>query len=131
MDRCALVSSRTFLASGERMVDLSSLRSTVLDGDARTAVAEASAAPAAGASQLELVERAIGPAMDEVGRLFDEGECFVPHHDDAGDGPGREGARGGGPPRAGAGDGRRCARDAGVRGVHRRGCIRAERLRGG
>ncbi|MBN2192608.1 MAG: corrinoid protein [Polyangiaceae bacterium] len=60
------------------MVDLSSLRDAILDGDAAAAATAASAALAGGASPLELVERAIGPAMDEVGRLFEEGEYFVP-----------------------------------------------------
>ena len=60
------------------MDDLSRLRDAVLQGDASKAVAATTSALEAGTDPLKLVEDAIGPAMNEVGRLFEEGEYFVP-----------------------------------------------------
>jgi 5-methyltetrahydrofolate--homocysteine methyltransferase len=60
------------------MPDFSQLREAVLTGNAPAAVAAARQALAAGIDPVELVNRAISPAMDEVGRLYEAGEYFVP-----------------------------------------------------
>ncbi len=60
------------------MGDLDQLRAAVLEGDAEASVEAARAALARGAAPLALVEEAIAPAMTEVGRRFEEGDCFVP-----------------------------------------------------
>lgn len=50
----------------------------VLDGDAEAAQTGVKAALEAGVSPAEILNRACIPAMTEVGRLFEEGEKFVP-----------------------------------------------------
>jgi 5-methyltetrahydrofolate--homocysteine methyltransferase len=60
------------------MVDSTPLRQAILVGDAPAALAAARDALAAGASPVEIVTLGISPAMAEVGRLFEEGEYFVP-----------------------------------------------------
>jgi 5-methyltetrahydrofolate--homocysteine methyltransferase len=60
------------------MPDLSGLRQAVLVGDAAAAVAAARQALEQGVQPMDIVSEGIGPAMREVGRLFEEGECFVP-----------------------------------------------------
>ena len=60
------------------MHDLSSLREAVLSGNAPSAGAAARAALAAQVRPIDLVNLAIRPAMDEVGRLYEAGEYFVP-----------------------------------------------------
>jgi 5-methyltetrahydrofolate--homocysteine methyltransferase len=60
------------------MHDLSVLRTAVIEGEVQAAVAAAREALDAGVEPLELVGEAIGPAMAEVGRLFEEGDYFVP-----------------------------------------------------
>ena len=60
------------------MPDLSSLAEAVLKGDAAAAVAAARQALEGGADPMSLVTQGIGPAMAEAGRLFEEGEYFVP-----------------------------------------------------
>lgn len=50
----------------------------VLDGDAEAAQAAVQAALEAGVSPAEILNKACIPAMTEVGRLFEEGEKFVP-----------------------------------------------------
>lgn len=54
------------------------LYSAILKGDARTAVALAEEAVAAGADPGDLLGRRMIPAMDEVGRRFECGDFFVP-----------------------------------------------------
>jgi corrinoid protein of di/trimethylamine methyltransferase len=54
------------------------LYSAILAGDAKTAVALAQEAIAAGCDPGGLVNRRMIPAMDEVGRRFEAGEFFVP-----------------------------------------------------
>ena len=60
------------------MHDFSKLRDAVLAGRAPDATAAARQALDAGVDPVELVGEAIGPAMDEVGRLYEAGEYFVP-----------------------------------------------------
>ena len=60
------------------MHDLSSLREAILIGDAPAAVSAARKALDEGVAPVDLVSQGISPAMGEVGRLFEEGEYFVP-----------------------------------------------------
>jgi len=60
------------------MHDLSNLREAILAGDAAAAVSAARQALAEGADPVLLISQGISPAMAEVGRLFEEGEYFVP-----------------------------------------------------
>jgi len=60
------------------MYDSSPLRQAVLTGSAPAAVAATRQALDAGVDPVDLVNQAIGPAMDEVGRLYEAGEYFVP-----------------------------------------------------
>jgi corrinoid protein of di/trimethylamine methyltransferase len=50
----------------------------ILNGDAKAALAETSAALARGVGPEELVSGSMIPAMDEVGRRFEAGEYYVP-----------------------------------------------------
>jgi len=61
-----------------RMIDLSSLRQAVLVGDAGAAASATRKALDEGAQPIEIVTEGIGPAMAEVGRLFEACEYFVP-----------------------------------------------------
>jgi 5-methyltetrahydrofolate--homocysteine methyltransferase len=60
------------------MHDLSSLRQAVLVGDAAAAVSAARKALDDGIQPVDLISEGISPAMAEMGRLFEEGDCFVP-----------------------------------------------------
>jgi 5-methyltetrahydrofolate--homocysteine methyltransferase len=60
------------------MSELSELSDAIRDGDAKQAAAAARDALAAGVAPLRIVSEGISPAMTEVGRLFEEGDCFVP-----------------------------------------------------
>ena len=60
------------------MHDFSKLRDAVLTGSAPAATAAARLALDSGVDPVDLVNLAIGPAMDEVGRLYEAGEYFVP-----------------------------------------------------
>ncbi len=60
------------------MHDLTAVRQAVLTGDAPAALAAAKEALAAGVNPVDLVSDGISPAMGEVGRLFEEGEYYVP-----------------------------------------------------
>jgi 5-methyltetrahydrofolate--homocysteine methyltransferase len=60
------------------MIDLSSLRQAVLVGDAGAAASATRKALDEGAQPIEIVTEGIGPAMAEVGRLFEACEYFVP-----------------------------------------------------
>lgn len=62
----------------EKMPDLSKLTEAILNGDARAAVAVTQEALAAKVDPQELVTSYMIPAMDEVGRRFETGDCFVP-----------------------------------------------------
>lgn len=60
------------------MSDLSKLTEAILNGDSKTAVAVTQEAIAAQVDAQELVTKYMIPAMDEVGRRFEVGDCFVP-----------------------------------------------------
>jgi 5-methyltetrahydrofolate--homocysteine methyltransferase len=60
------------------MPDLSTLRKAVTEGDVATSVSAARKALDDGVPPLDLVSQGISPAMAEVGKLFEEGEYFVP-----------------------------------------------------
>ena len=60
------------------MPDLDKLHQAVIEGDWKTAAAATRAAVAAGAEPLDIVTGSLVPAMDEVGRLFECEEYFVP-----------------------------------------------------
>ncbi len=60
------------------MDQLSSLREAILIGDATAAGSAAQIAVAAGVPPVDVIADGISPAMAEVGRLFEEGEYFVP-----------------------------------------------------
>jgi 5-methyltetrahydrofolate--homocysteine methyltransferase len=60
------------------MSDLEKLHEAVIGGDWKTAAAATEAALAAGVAPLAIVSGCLVPAMDEVGRLFECEEYFVP-----------------------------------------------------
>ena len=60
------------------MYDFASLREAVLAGNEAAAVSAARQALDSGVEPIDLVSRAISPAMGEAGRLFEVGEYFVP-----------------------------------------------------
>jgi 5-methyltetrahydrofolate--homocysteine methyltransferase len=60
------------------MDELSDLREAIFNGDAAASVAAARVALDAGVSPVDVIADGISPAMREVGRLFEEGEYFVP-----------------------------------------------------
>ncbi len=60
------------------MPDLSTLREAIIAGDATAAVAAARKALEESVNPVDLVAQGIAPAMGEAGRLFEEGEYFVP-----------------------------------------------------
>src|SRR5215472_11490194 len=60
------------------MPDLTMLYNAVLNGDSKTAAAVTQAAIHEGADAAVLVSDCMIPAMDEVGRLFEAEEYFVP-----------------------------------------------------
>ena len=60
------------------MAELQKLHDAILSGDAKTAVAVTTEALAEGVSPLELVQKYMVPAMDEVGHRFECEEYFVP-----------------------------------------------------
>ena len=60
------------------MTDLKQLNKAIVDGDAKKAVEVTKAALAEGAKPLDLIQNNMIPAMDEVGKLFEEEEYFVP-----------------------------------------------------
>ena len=60
------------------MVDLQELHEAILNGDAKAAAAVTRAALAQNVPALELIQQAMVPAMDEVGRRFECQDYFVP-----------------------------------------------------
>jgi corrinoid protein of di/trimethylamine methyltransferase len=54
------------------------LYEAILNGDAKKAHAATEAALAAGTAPMDLIQNSMVPAMDEVGRLFEAEEYFVP-----------------------------------------------------
>jgi 5-methyltetrahydrofolate--homocysteine methyltransferase len=63
---------------GKIKMGLETIYEAVLNGDARAAETEVVAALNAGIAAADILHRACIPAMTEVGRLFEEGEKFVP-----------------------------------------------------
>jgi 5-methyltetrahydrofolate--homocysteine methyltransferase len=63
---------------GISMAQLKDLYDAILNGDAKKARATTEAALAAGVGPMELIQESMVPAMDEVGRLFETEEYFVP-----------------------------------------------------
>jgi len=57
---------------------LTALRDAVMNGQAKAAAALTAEALAAGVGPQVIVDTALIPAMDDAGRLFDQGEFFVP-----------------------------------------------------
>lgn len=60
------------------MADLSKLTEAISTGDAKAAVAITQQALAENTDPQELVTNYMIPAMDEMGRRFETGDCFVP-----------------------------------------------------
>jgi corrinoid protein of di/trimethylamine methyltransferase len=60
------------------MSDYGKLTEAILNGDSRTAVAVTQEALAAQADPQDLVTNYMIPAMDEIGKRFETGDCFVP-----------------------------------------------------
>ena len=60
------------------MADLQKLREAILNGDAKTAAAATYAALGQNVPAIELIQKAMVPAMDEVGRRFECQDYFVP-----------------------------------------------------
>ena len=60
------------------MQDLSELQKAVIEGEVSAAVAAARQALDEGHAPIEIVAQGIGPAMAEVGKLFEEGEYLDP-----------------------------------------------------
>jgi 5-methyltetrahydrofolate--homocysteine methyltransferase len=60
------------------MPDLNKLNTAILEGDAKTAAAVTQEAIAAGIDPSVLIQQHMVPAMDEVGRLYEAEEYFVP-----------------------------------------------------
>jgi corrinoid protein of di/trimethylamine methyltransferase len=60
------------------MADLQKLYNAILNGDQKTSVAVTQEALAEGVDPMELITQYMVPAMDEVGRLFECEEYFVP-----------------------------------------------------
>ena len=60
------------------MAQSKELYDAILNGDAKKALAATEAGLAAGVAPLDLIQQSMVPAMDEVGRLFESEEYFVP-----------------------------------------------------
>ena len=60
------------------MAEFSELYDAILNGNAKKAYAVTEAELTAGAQPMDLITASMVPAMDEVGRLFEEEEYFVP-----------------------------------------------------
>jgi corrinoid protein of di/trimethylamine methyltransferase len=60
------------------MDQLAKLREAITTGEANAAADAARAALAAGVAPVDVIAQGISPAMAEVGRLFEDGEYFVP-----------------------------------------------------
>jgi 5-methyltetrahydrofolate--homocysteine methyltransferase len=60
------------------MTNFGELYDAILNGNAKKAYAATEAALQAGAEPMTLISESMVPAMDEVGRLFEEEEYFVP-----------------------------------------------------
>jgi corrinoid protein of di/trimethylamine methyltransferase len=67
-----IILRRTIMAQSQELYD------AILNGDAKKAHTATEVALAAGAVPLQLISESMVPAMDEVGRLFEAEEYFVP-----------------------------------------------------
>ena len=67
-----------FLSKGLTMGQWNEIYEAILNGDAKKAYAATQVALAAGADPLALIQESMVPAMDEVGRLFECEDYFVP-----------------------------------------------------
>ena len=63
---------------GERMAQSNALYDAIVNGDGKKAHAATAEALAAGAAPMHLIQESMVPAMNEVGRLFEAEEYFVP-----------------------------------------------------
>lgn len=61
-----------------KMAELNRLNQAILEGDAKTAAAVTREALDAGVDPVVLIQKHMVPAMDEVGRLYEAEEYFVP-----------------------------------------------------
>lgn len=61
-----------------KMAELNRLNQAILEGDAKTAAAVTKEALDAGVDPVVLIQKHMVPAMDEVGRLYEAEEYFVP-----------------------------------------------------
>ena len=57
---------------------ISAIREAIIDGNRKFVAAEVAKALEAGTDAEKLLKEAMIPAMDEVGKLFEEGEFFIP-----------------------------------------------------
>jgi len=62
----------------EEQAVLERLKRAVMDGDDRAAVEAAEAAVAAGVDPQKAIMEGLAAGMNEMGRLYEEGECYVP-----------------------------------------------------
>jgi 5-methyltetrahydrofolate--homocysteine methyltransferase len=60
------------------MHDCSGLQEAIIKGDSQSAASEARKLLVAGMKPVDLMTEGVGPSMAVVGRLFENGECFVP-----------------------------------------------------
>ncbi|MCL2660576.1 MAG: B12-binding domain-containing protein, partial [Acidobacteriaceae bacterium] len=60
------------------MAQVSGLYDAIVNGNAKQAHSATEAALAAGAAPMDLIQQSMVPAMEEVGRLFEAEEYFVP-----------------------------------------------------
>jgi 5-methyltetrahydrofolate--homocysteine methyltransferase len=60
------------------MTDLKKLHQAILDGNAKASAEETAHALVAGVDPMTIIEGTMIPAMDEVGRLFECQDYFVP-----------------------------------------------------
>jgi len=58
--------------------DLSTLRRAVIEGEAAAAVSAARICVEQGVEPVDLISQGVSPAMAEVGKLFEDGEYYVP-----------------------------------------------------
>ena len=76
-NRCVIFSLR-HEQMGPPVHDLSALRKAVIEGDVPASVSAARKALDDGVQPPDLISQGVSPAMAEVGKLFEEGEYFVP-----------------------------------------------------
>lgn len=60
------------------MADLDALHRSIVDGDASTVIALTDAAIAEGVNAHDILAQGLVPGIQEVGEMFENGECFLP-----------------------------------------------------